>query len=156
MARFEFPAAFAPSWLCYTGDGANAAGNSNLAIGGAGPAAISLYILDNGSNNTAVGHRRWILYPQTQTMATGDVSASGGYPAANATWVFDSNYGGPRPDTRDGFVSWPPPGFVPYPTVWNRWSFSYPNADFAAATVTVSSNGTNDPRHAPPRRQRVR
>ena len=133
------------SWTCYTADGANAATNSNLAWGSAGPDAITGYMFDHGANNAPVGHRRWLLYPQTQTMGTGDVEAAGTNASANATWVFDGNYGGPRPSTRTNFVSWPPPGFVPYPIVYPRWSFSYPGADFTSATVTQTGSGTNIP-----------
>jgi len=78
---------------------AYAAKNSNLAIGSAGPDAITTYIQDFGANNSEVGHRRWILYPQTQVMGTGDIPAQGTYFAANATWVFDANLHGPRPAT---------------------------------------------------------
>ncbi len=135
-----------PGWPCYTGNGSHAASNSNLALGNAGPDATTAYIDDFGGNNSEVGHRRWILYPQTQTMGTGDVDRSGpGEPRANATWVFDGNYGGPRPVTRDNFVSWPPPGYVPYQVVFPRWSLSYPNANFNIATVTMSTNGVNIP-----------
>jgi hypothetical protein len=129
-----------PSWTCYTAAGAEAAGKSNLAGGNTGPDAITGYIWDPAANNVVVGHRRWLLYPQTQIMGTGDVPAQGTQWAANATWMFDANYGGPRPGTRDGFVSWPPPGFVPYQVVFARWSFAYPNADFSAATVAMRSN----------------
>jgi hypothetical protein len=132
-------------WLLYTSDGANAAGNSNLALGNDGPDAIDGYIADPGSSNTEVGHRRWLLYPQTQTMGTGDVDAVNGFPAANATWVFDGNFGKTRPAVRDNFVAWPPPGYVPYQVVFPRWSFAYPNADFSAATVTMTSGGTPVP-----------
>ena len=38
---------------------------------------------------------------------------------------------------RDGFVAWPPPGFVPYQTVYPRWSFVLRGADFTNATVTM-------------------
>ena len=58
------------TWSCYTADGYEAAGKSNIAIGNAGPDAISAYIEDFGGNNAVVGHRRWILYPQTQLMGT--------------------------------------------------------------------------------------
>ena len=50
------------SWSCYTASGANAAGNSNIALGMAGADAVDGYIVDDGSGNTAAGHRRWILY----------------------------------------------------------------------------------------------
>ncbi|MFA5265919.1 MAG: CAP domain-containing protein [Opitutaceae bacterium] len=47
------------SWLLYTSNGAEAAGNSDLSIGSMGPDAISLgYICDPGDNNAAAGHRR--------------------------------------------------------------------------------------------------
>jgi hypothetical protein len=133
------------TWLCYTANGADAADSSNLAWGSAGPDAISGYMFDYGSNNYPAGHRRWLLYPQTQTMGTGDVEASGTNATANATWVIDGHYGGPRPGTRTNFVSWPPPGYAPYPIVYPRWSFSYPGANFSSSTVTMMSNGTNVP-----------
>jgi len=129
-----------PDWLCYSSDGAQGAGSSNLYLGRFGWGAITGYIQDPGSGNYFVGHRRWILYPQTQEMGTGDIPPTS-YPAANALWVFDSNIWGPRPQTRDGFVAWPPPGYVPYQVVFARWSFSYPQADFSAATVTMTSGG---------------
>ncbi len=138
----HFPA---PSWPCFTADGAEAAENSNLALGSAGPDAVDGFLEDYGSNNEAVGHRRWLLYPQTETMGTGDVPASGANFAANAIWVFDGNFGGPRPATREAFVAWPPPGFVPHAVVYPRWSFSFPDADFAGATVSLSSNGVGIP-----------
>ncbi|HLJ49376.1 MAG TPA: BACON domain-containing carbohydrate-binding protein [Bryobacteraceae bacterium] len=139
------------SWIDYTADGAEAAGNSNL-CGYFGSwvdtGCVELYIQDGGSNNEVVGHRRWIIYPQTQQMGTGDVPQNGSssqYMGANALWVIDSNYGGTRPATRDGFVAWPPPGYVPYTLVFPRWSFAYPNADFSAATVTMMRNGSSVP-----------
>jgi hypothetical protein len=133
------------SWSCYTASGADAARNSNLAIGRVGPAAIDGYIEDFGAGNGAVGHRRWLLYPQTQTMGTGDVPPTGPLRAANAVWVFDANYGGVRPATRTPYVSWPPEGYVPYQTVYPRWSFSYAGASFGTATVTLSSDGVSVP-----------
>ncbi len=129
------------TWSCYTADGAAAANKSDLYLGNSGPGAITGYVQDFGGNNAAVGHRRWVLYPQTQMMGTGDVPAQNGLFAANATWVVDGNYYGPRPPTRQPFVSWPPPGFAPFPLVFPRWSLSFPQADFTAATVTMQSNG---------------
>lgn len=128
------------SWTCNNAEATEAAGSANIALGQAGPDSIAGYIEDSGSNNTAVGHRRWILYPQTQTMGTGDVTGSGNS-NANALWVFDNRFGADRPTVRDDFVAWPPPGYVPYTTVYPRWSFSYPNADFSTATVSMSENG---------------
>jgi hypothetical protein len=130
-----------PSWLCYTADGADAADSSNLAIGSAGADSIVGYMKDSQANNTAVGHRRWLMYPQTEVMGTGDVPVAGAFNVANSTWVFDANFGGPRPPTRTPYVAWPPAGFVPYQVVYPRWSFALPNANLSAATVTMRSNG---------------
>ena len=132
-----------PTWSCFTIPGTNAAANSNLALGSDGPDAITGYIWDYGANNTAAGHRRWILYPQTQVMAAGDVPAEGSFKAANATWVFDANYGGSRPATSQPFVSWPPAGFVPYQLIFPRWSLALSNANLSAATVSMKSNGVS-------------
>ena len=133
------------SWFDYTAAGAEAAGASNLALGlvEEGPTAIVGYMTENGSDNAAVGHRRWVLYPPETLMGTGDVD--GGDPtqyAANALWVLDTaSFASPAPAPRDGFVAWPPPGYVPYTLVFPRWSFSYPGADFTAATVSMTRNG---------------
>src|SRR5881394_998069 len=133
------------TWTCYSANGYEAAGKSNIALGNAGPDAVTAFIEDSGSNNTVVGHRRWLLYPQTQLMGTGDVPDTGANYAGNAIFVQDGHYTDPRPSTRDNFVSWPPPGFVPYPVVFARWSISFPNASFLSATVTMSTNSVNIP-----------
>jgi hypothetical protein len=131
------------SWTCYSAAGAEGAGNSNLGLGVNGRDVIDLYIQDPGTGNGFVGHRRWIFYPQTQTMGTGDIPANNGFAPANSLWVFDGNYGGPRPSTREEFVAWPPPGYVPYQVTYPRWSFSYPGADFTSATVTMTQDGVS-------------
>jgi hypothetical protein len=128
-------------WACYTSAGTNASANSNLALGYNGPDAATAYVWDFGANNYLVGHRRQLLYPQTQIMATGDMPAEGTNLESNATWVFDANYFDPRPATRNPFVAWPPPGYVPYQVVYPQWSFAVSNANLSAATVTMSSNG---------------
>jgi Cysteine-rich secretory protein family len=133
------------SWRCYTPEGAQAAGSGNLAIGAAGASAINLYMHDFGDGNTAAGHRRWILYPQTRNMGTGDVAGGSGRWAANTLWVFDENLWATRPATREPFVAWPPPGYVPFGVVYPRWSFSLAGADFEGASVSVTSNGASLP-----------
>jgi hypothetical protein len=130
-----------PEWLCYSDDGADAAARSNLAVGRVGPGAIDSYMEDHGAMNDNVGHRRWLLHPPTREMGTGDIPGSDTYPPANATWVIDDHYGSPRPATREEYVAWPPPGYVPYRVVFPRWSFAFPQADFQNTTVTLRSNG---------------
>lgn len=129
------------SWLCYTADGAEAAGSSNLYLGVYGPSAITGYVRDPGSGNYPVGHRRWVLYPQTQFMGTGDIPPTT-YPASNALWVFDlENMWGPRPASREEYVAWPPPGYSPYQVVFDRWSFAFAEANFSNANISMTRNG---------------
>jgi hypothetical protein len=78
-------------------------------------------------------------------MGTGDMPYGSGYPDTNALRVFDSHMWDTRPPTRDNFVAWPPPGYVPRPVVFPRWSFSYPGANFSAASVLVTSGGASVP-----------
>jgi uncharacterized protein YkwD len=125
-------------WVCYSSGGASGAASSNLALGRSGPGAIDLYIDDPGGGNEPVGHRRWILFPPQQAMASGDIPTN---TRSNVLWVFATP--GPRPATPAG-VAWPPRGFVPYqvlPALSNRWSLSYPGAGFSTAVVTMSVGG---------------
>lgn len=137
----HFPPA---TWKYYSAAGAQAAGQSNLALGVTGPQAIDGYINDPGDNNGPVGHRRWIFHPNSRSFGIGDVP-----PAklngtdlwgANALHVFDVGTGQPRV-ARDGFVAWPTRGYVPYKVVYARWSLSHTNADFSKAEVAVSRDG---------------
>jgi len=135
----------ATNWSCYTAAGAEAAGKSNIALGADAAAAIDLYMDDPGSGgNAAVGHRRWILYPPTRTMGTGNIPSTGGW-AANDLWVIGGS--STRP-SQPAWVSWPPPNFVPWqimPRSSGRWSFSYPGATFAGAAIFMQHSGTNIP-----------
>ncbi len=136
------------SWICYTQAGYDGASHSNLTLGGGfnynGPAAIEGYVDDSGSNNSFVGHRRWILYPAQANMATGDVdaiAATAGY-SANALWV--TGPFGSRAATPNG-TPWPPNGYLPWqllPSSSNRWSLSFSGASFASAAVTMTKNGS--------------
>ncbi|MBL9146405.1 MAG: hypothetical protein JNM99_22185 [Verrucomicrobiaceae bacterium] len=130
-----------PSWLGYTANGAEAAGASNIALGTFGPGSVNAYMRDDGSNNTVVGHRRWILYSRAQEMGTGDIPFNGSYNAANALWVIGNFKAAPTP----AFTTWPNEGFVPASLTPARWSLSYPGADFGSATVTMTQNGSNVP-----------
>jgi hypothetical protein len=145
-----------PTWTCYptayAGStvgalGASAGSASNIGLSGgssfATPAIINAYIDDSGSTNNAVGHRRWILNPRQTRMTTSSVSSGGGFGAGNALWVINAATATGSSSAPDG-VAWPPRGFVPFqllPGTSNRWSFSYPGAGFANATVTMTKNG---------------
>ena len=129
------------SLTCYTASGDDAAGSSNLALGTLGWSSVSGYIEDGGSNNAAVGHRRWLLHPPTQEMGTGDIPATASTSATNSIWVFDDNIFANGP-MRDGYVAWPPPGYVPHTVVPARWSFSLRDANFNNAAVSMTRNGS--------------
>ncbi len=139
------PPNVAGSWKCLTADATEAALNSNIALGLAGPDAIDAYMDDYGGGNTAVGHRRWILYPRQLQIGTGDVEGPGVTWRSNALWVL-----GPwttAAATPNG-TPWPPSGYVPWqilPAGSNRWSFSYPAATFTGATVTMTEGATTYP-----------
>jgi uncharacterized protein YkwD len=125
------------SWLCYTAAGAEGAEHSNLALGVSGPEAIDGYMEDGGTTNSAVGHRRWLLHPPATRMGLGDIPDQ-----ANALWVIDGGAGAARAVTpRDGYVAWPPKGYVPRSMIFERWSFALDGADLAGATVSLTRNG---------------
>ncbi len=130
------------SWLCYTADGAEAAGKSNLYLGVAGPRAIDGYIDDSGVNNSAVGHRRWIFYPPLSEVGTGSVNAAGGYKTADALWVLGNT--GPRPGSPK-FVAWPSAGYFPrrHLPASGRWSFSVADANWSSTTITMTRDGSS-------------
>lgn len=133
------------TWDCYTVAGDNSAYESNLALGAAGPDAIELYMEDPGTFNYPVGHRRWILYPVQGAMGTGSLPSSsrGSYSAANALDVFGPTVS--RPSTPVA-VTWPPEGFVPYPLVYDRWSFAlntfFTSVEYTSASVTMTHDGS--------------
>ena len=131
------------SWTCYTTTGYAGSSSSNLALGAYGPAAIDLYMDDGGVSS--LGHRRWILYPQTQEMGTGDISGSNWQEQSNALKAWDDHIWDPRPSTLYDFVAWPPPTHIPYQVVYPAWSFAVANADFSGASVAVSLNGASLP-----------
>lgn len=142
------------AWTCYTQGGDEAAGAGNLALGSFGPTAIDGLIEDDGSNNAAVGHRRWFLYPRAQEMGSGSVPSNGTFPytfpehpATSVVWVI----GDFKPVQPEQAVAWPNDGYVPWDLVPNdgttfpRWSYSYAGADFSSASVTMTLDGNNIP-----------
>ena len=130
----------APTWPCYSAAGAEAAGRSLLAYSNAARnvGLLDNYMRDRGANNAAVGHRRWILYPQLATVGTGDA------PQANALWVIGPGTTGSA--TSASVIAWPPRGFVPRalaePT--DRFSLACRSANFSAASVGVRTD-TGEP-----------
>ncbi len=132
-------------WLYYTTTALQGAQRSNLYLGSSGIAAIDGYMRGPGSTNFSVGHRRWVLNPPAKQFGVGDVSATTGRAQANALYVVDVASNAPHPATRDGYVAWPPPGYVPYNVVFPRWHFSKQGVDFSAATVSLTLGGLTVP-----------
>jgi len=125
------------SWNCYTTDGSSAAEYGNLAFGIHSSDAITGYIQDPGINNYGVGHRRWLLYTRANTFGTGSSLWS------NVSWVIDvPSFNAPFYE----FVAYPSEGFFPAPLVFDRWSFSMPDADFSNTTISMTDEqGINIP-----------
>lgn len=125
----------------------------NLAIGYYGPGAIDAYVADEtgiGSTsdwNIHVGHRRWVLYPRSTDMASGDTP--GTYdPAANRIFLPSNTlYVVPSASEQavvtPRFTSYPAAGYFPAPLNSRFWSLTYPGADFSAATVAMTAAGGN-------------
>lgn len=122
----------APSWACYSNAGAESAGRANLTLGVIGVDSVSGQIEDPGAGNTALGHRRWLLYPALSQVGVGSTSRAG------AVEVIGDFSGG---DSESPWISWPPPGFVPNEVVFPRWSISRDGADFSQARVSMTRNG---------------
>ena len=120
------------TWACWTPQGRAGASRSNLYLGRAGADAIVGYMDDPGSNNTLVGHRRWIIDSRVAAMGTGDTSRT------NALAVI----GGPRRSSTGGWLPWPANGYFPWQLEpEGRWSLGLPGANFDAASVSVSIAG---------------
>ena len=93
---------------------------------------------DDGEGMETVAHRRWVLFPPLKEVATGDVPETLGkykYPAANALYVMDEFK--KEEQKKPKFVAWPGDGYFPDPIVPERWSLSFPKADFSQAKVSV-------------------
>lgn len=124
------------SWPCYSTDALIGAGHSNLFLGVFGVDSIDGYIEDPGEDNLPVGHRRWILDPTLTKIGTGDTRNS------NALFVIHDEFDADAPTREpDGFVMWPPRGYVPRSQIYARWSVSHRSADFSSATVEVTHAG---------------
>ena len=145
----------AKSWKCYSTQGRAASERSNIAISwgawegpelGSGPRSIPLYMDDYGDHNVEVGHRRWILNPETSRFGTGSTDNT------NALYVYSDKASHNTNPPAKGGVAWPSKGYFPWETVptSRRWSYSlaptfdasgWPVAQFDKAKVSMTRNG---------------
>jgi hypothetical protein len=130
---------------CFSDSGYSGTSKSNLALGSVGIKAVDAYIDDYGDNNTSVGHRSWLLSRSLAPITTGDIDANGTFYGANAIYVTGS--GAPIATPRDGYIAWPPNGYVPDSVMYGRWSFTVRGTgiSFQNANVVVSGPGGSIP-----------
>jgi hypothetical protein len=97
-------------WACFSEGGASSAATSNLSLGrSTASASVNGFMVDGGSNNYAVGHRRWFLSERLATVAFGTLPRNGEYLGSTCAHVFDqSGEASERP-----FAAFPNPGPAP-------------------------------------------
>ena len=144
-AQYDLSHAPPESWACWTAAGKAAAGKSNLYLGRSGAGAITGYMVDPGSGNTAAGHRRWIIDPRQTTMGSGSVFAPDDdfFIQSNALYVLDTASWQAVPASTSAYLPWPVAGYVPQQVEPNgRWSLSASDydTDFSEATVKVDGS----------------
>lgn len=126
-------------WPCWTQQGYEAAGLSNLYEGTlreSNSDKIEAYLDDWGGMNQRVGHRRWFLYPYLAAVGVAGTSR------ANVTHLF----GAPLDPAaaNPAWVSWPSAGWFPSRLdPRGRWSLGSgaDGADFSQARVEVVHDG---------------
>jgi uncharacterized protein YkwD len=131
-------------WKCWTEAALEGASSSNISIDwnwSFDPFIgdqVADYVMDAGSNNTAVGHRNWILLPLERPFGFGAVYTN--QVATTAMWVLPT---GVSYSPTNRWVPWPAEGYVPDRAVYPRWNLSYDgSADFSNAEVTMRWGAT--------------
>lgn len=134
------------SYDCWSQSGYDGASHSNIASGSSNASAIDGYILDSGSGNEKVGHRRWIFAPDAKYMGHGATMIGSYIKPKDALYVKDKS--GVKSTKQPDFVAWPSAGYFPkklFPkspiSKLDRWSFAKNNEDFTNATVSMTKNG---------------
>jgi len=129
------------TWLCYTADGATAAGSSNVS-GGPAVSSVDAYMIDNG-NPTTIGHRRWVL-----SNSLGPIGI-GGTDRASCMWTLSGTGRVGKP-----WMAWPAPGIIPLAAMTpargtgvdtTGWSIQSDTINLATAQVAVTSGGVAMP-----------
>ncbi len=132
-----------PDWRCYSATADSALAQSNLRFydekdrnSKREMEPVNGFIEDHGAANSALGHRRWLLYSQLQRV---------GYGATETTEaiavVFPTADDYHRPKTER--IAYPPPGDVLEQLVFPKWSLGLPEyaVDFSRAVVTMTLDG---------------
>ena len=139
----------AQSCTAWTTAAWNANKNGNLSLGFFGPGAVDAYakedVMGTSAWNLDAGHRRWLLFQGATDFATGDTPGVFNSGSNSIRPPTNSMYVVPRADELEYqapvFVSYPPKGYFPARLNTPFWSLSYPDADFSAATVSMTGAG---------------
>jgi len=124
------------TWKCYTADGAEASGKSNIS-GGKGVSSMDAYMTDR--NVAQMGHRRWVLANSLGPVGLGSATAS-------CFWNLDGTGKAGK-----AFVAWPPSGPVPFDVFRVNsldtagWTIQSDSINLGTATVTVADAGQDRP-----------
>lgn len=129
-------------WTCYSADGAQGAGSSNIA-GTAAVAAVDLYMVDPG-NETTIGHRRWIL---SNSLGPTGIGSTDGF---SCMWTLGGNGNAGK-----AWTAFPTPGEFPFeamnPLWWGGgldetgWTVQSDSIALNGAQVSVSVGGQDYP-----------
>lgn len=129
-----------PTSTCYTAEGAQGAGMSNIAWGNGPADSIDQYVEDSG-NETTMGHRRWIVNPPLGPVGIGYWEGGGTYGSAQCLAVFGASGQGPNPP----WVAVPNQGFTPVEVARWTWTFHGSDSGIPSATVSVLRVDDNTP-----------
>jgi len=128
------------TWTCYTAEGKEGAGNSNISSGPA-VSSVDLYMADPG-NATTIGHRRWIL-----SNSLGPIGI-GGTDRSSCMWTLGGSGKAGKP-----WMAWPAAGTIPLQALGSRtqtvdstgWTVQSDGINLAGAQVTVTVDGVAQP-----------
>lgn len=131
------------SWTCWTGQGADSAGASNISTA-PGVVAVDRYMIDTG-NETTLGHRRWILNNRLGPIGLGSTGNG-----ASCMHVV-----GGDAELEVPWTAYPPPGPFPFEAVaplrfgetldQTGWSIQSDTIDLTAAQVSITANDVDRP-----------
>jgi hypothetical protein len=130
-------------WECYSDDGAEGAGSGNISSGSS-VSSVDLYMVDPG-NATTLGHRRWILSNSLGPIGIGSTG--------NGASCMQNLRGTGR--AGKAWLAFPSPGVFPFQGMrpsgrgqtvdQTGWSIQSDSIALANATVTVTSDGVDQP-----------
>ena len=129
------------TWTCFTQQGADAAGSSNIS-GGQAVSSVDSYMIDDG-NETTLGHRRWVLSNSLGPIGIGGTDKASCMHTLNGTGKAGK-----------AWMSWPAPGTIPLQALnasrgrsvdITGWSIQSEKIDLSKAVVTVTMDGAMQP-----------